>query len=187
MNKIKNNKTFDKYLESNISQIYNTSNQNEINYLKMQSYKKLDFIKYINLDEISPFYFKEYFDNIYIIVDNNKIFLNNISDNSLINNMIKNALLKSGEKVEDIDGIDYIKYYNENKSLLFDINRIKNEISNIINDNWIIYILLIIYIFIIIITFHILYYTINKNIYIIILLIIKILFLVMLWLQFRMN
>lgn len=187
INKIKNNKTFDKYLESNISQIYNTSNINEINYLKMQSYKKLDFIKYINLDEISPFYFKEYFDNIYIILDNNKIFLNNISDNSIINDMIKKSLLKSGEKIEDIDGIDYITYYNENKDLLFNVNTVENEISNIINNNGIIYLLLIIYILIIIIIFHILYLTINKKIYIIVILLMKVLFLIMLWLQLKMG
>lgn len=185
INKIENNKTFDKYLESNISQIYDTSNKNELNYLKMQGYKKLDFVKYLNLNEISPFYFKEYFDNIYIILDDQKIYLNEISDNTRINYLIRIQLLNSGEKIEDIDNIDYIKYYNENKNLLFDLNKIKNEISDKINNNEMIYILLILYILFLLIIFHILYIIINKQIYIITVLIAIIIFLLLFWFKLK--
>lgn len=184
INKIENNKTFDKYLESNISQIYNTSDINQINYLKMQGYEKLDFIKYLNLDEISPFYFKEYFDNIYIILEDQKIFLKDISDNKIINDMIKTSLLESGEEIENID---YIKFYNENKELLFDVNTIKNEISNIMNNDKMIYFMLILYLIIILVICHILYRIINKNMYIAILTIIMLIFLILLWLHLRIN
>ena len=187
INKIENSKTFDEYLGSNISQIYNTNNDNKINYLKKQGYENLDFIKYINLDEISPFYFKEYFDNIYIKLDDNKYYLNDLSNNNRLNEMIKDRLLISGEKIEDIDGIDYIKYYNENKELLFDIKSIKNTISDIIDKNIYIYIYLLIYIILIIIISHILYVTINKRIYSILLLIIIVIYIILLWFKLRMN
>jgi hypothetical protein len=151
----------------------------------MQGYKKLDFVKYLNLDEISPFYFKEYFDNIYIILDDQKIYLNEISDNTRINDLIRTQLLNSGEKIEDIDNIDYIKYYNENKDLLFDLNKIKNEISDKINNNGMIYILLILYILFVLIIFHILYIIINKQIYIITVLIAIIIFLLLFWFKLK--
>ena len=122
---------------------------------------------------------------IYIILDDQKIYLNEISDNTRINDLIRTQLLNSGEKIEDIDNIDYIKYYNENKDLLFDLNKIKNEISDKINNNGMIYILLIIYILFILIIFHILYIIINKQIYIITVLIAIIIFLLLFWFKLK--
>lgn len=57
---------FDDVITNNIASYINSANTAKIVDVKMKAYNKLDFIKYITLDQSSPYYFKYYFNNIYI-------------------------------------------------------------------------------------------------------------------------
>ena len=175
---IENTKTFDKILDTKISEIYNISDENEINYIKKISLEKLDYIKYINLDNISPFYFKEYFDNIYIIINNKKYYLNELKNNDSINEKIR-------EKIKRDDNIDYVKYFLENKDLIFNLEELDNEITKILNSKTNIIINILIYIIFIMILFHYLYISINSISYSYILFIIILIYLFLLWIKLR--
>ena len=163
---VKNEKTFEEQLSINIGNIYNTSNKREIEYIKSQSITNLNFLNYINLNEISPFYFKKYFTNMYINIDNDNIYVKNIKNHYYINSIIKRNLLKSGEKEEIISDINYIEYYNENKDLIFKLKNIKGEIINNINTHYdLVYHIILLFI-ILNIFLHYIYYKTTSNIYI---------------------
>lgn len=184
---VKNEKTFEEKLSINIGNIYNTNNKREIEYIKSKSINNLNFLNYINLNEISPFYFKKYFTNLYIKIGDDIIYIKNIKDTNYINKIIKENLLKSGEKEEDIANIDYIKYYNENKNLIFKLKNIKGKIVNNLNtyNDLIYHIILLLLIFKIIL--HYIYYKSTSNIYIIILLTILIVFGIYIGLKLNSN
>lgn len=184
---VKNEKTFEEKLSINIGNIYNTNNKREIEYIKSKSINNLNFLNYINLNEISPFYFKKYFTNLYIKMGDDIIYIKNIKYTNYINKIIKENLLKSGEKEEDIENIDYIKYYNENKNLIFKLKNIKGKIVNNLNtyNDLIYHIILLLLIFKIIL--HYIYYKSTSNIYIIILLTILIVFGIYIGLKLNSN
>lgn len=184
---VKNEKTFEEKLSINIGNIYNTNNKREIEYIKSKSINNLNFLNYINLNEISPFYFKKYFTNLYIKMGDDIIYIKNIKYTNYINKIIKENLLKSGEKEEDIANIDYIKYYNENKNLIFKLKNIKGKIVNNLNtyNDLIYHIILLLLIFKIIL--HYIYYKSTSNIYIIILLTILIVFGIYIGLKLNSN
>jgi hypothetical protein len=186
-NKYINNKNFDEILSSNIASIYGTSNQREINYIKSQAITNLDYLKYINLNEISPFYFKKYFENIYVIINKSKYYLNDISYKDNINSIIKDNLIKSGETNENIENIDFVEYFKENKDLIFQLKNIKGELIDNLNSNYYIYVNIILALVFIIIFLHILYIKFNSSTYLLILFIIKILLAVSLWIKFSNN
>jgi len=58
-------KSFKDILDSNISSFENEYNTNKINQLRNDAEQNVDVLKYLTLDQFSPFYLK-YFDNIYI-------------------------------------------------------------------------------------------------------------------------
>jgi hypothetical protein len=184
---VKNEKTFEEKLSINIGNIHNTNNKREIEYIKSKSINNLNFLNYINLNEISPFYFKKYFTNLYIKIGDDIIYIKNIKDINYINKIIKENLLKSGEKEEDIANIDYIKYYNENKNLIFKLKNIRGKIVDNLNtyNDLIYHIILLLLILKIIL--HYIYYKSTSNIYIIILLTILIVFGIYIGLKLNSN
>ena len=125
---VKNEKTFEERLSINIGDIHNTNNKIEIEYIKSKLINNLTYLNYINLNEVSPFYFKKYFNNIYIIIDNKIFYIKDIINNDIINKLVKDKLLKSGETEENIDGINYIKFLNDNKNLIFKLKHMKGKI-----------------------------------------------------------
>ena len=172
---LNNDKTFDEILSFNISNIYNISNSLEINNKKKEAYKKLDFVKYITLNELSPYFFKDYFDNMYVILDNNKYYLNELDSYDLINNKIK-------KQIGDKDDINYVQYYLENKNLLFNnTNEIKTPLILNRNTN----LLLIIYIILLIILLHYLYTILNSKNYILLLFILFIMYILLFYIYLR--
>ena len=173
---IKNEKTFDEKLSINIGNIYNTNNKREIEYIKSKSINNLNFLNYVNLNEISPFYFKNYFTDLYIKMNDNKIYIKNIKNTDYINSIIKKNLLKSGEKEENIANINYIKYYIENKNLIFKLKNVKGKIIDNINVYYDLIYHIILLILILKILLHYIYYKSTSNVYIIILLTIIIAF-----------
>lgn len=184
---VKNEKTFEEKLSINIGNIYNTNNKREIEFIKSKSINNLNFLNYINLNEISPFYFKKYFTNLYIKMGDDIIYIKNIKDTNYINKIIKENLLKSGEKEEDIANIDYIKYYNENKNLIFKLKNIKGKIVDNLNTyNDIIYHIILL-LLILKIILHYIYYKSTSNIYIVILLTILIVFGIYIGLKLNSN
>ena len=56
---------FDDIIENNIASYINSSNTAKIVDIKIKDYDRLDFLKYITFDRISPYYFKSYFKNVY--------------------------------------------------------------------------------------------------------------------------
>lgn len=184
---VKNEKTFEEKLSINIGNIHNTNNKREIEYIKSKSINNLNFLNYINLNEISPFYFKKYFTNLYIKIGDDIIYIKNIKDINYINKIIKENLLKSGEKEEDIANIDYIKYYNENKNLIFKLKNIRGKIVDNLNtyNDLIYHIILLLLILKIIL--HYIYYKSTSYIYIIILLTILIVFGIYIGLKLNSN
>ena len=71
-------KKFDDIIANNIASYNNISDTRKIIQIKNNNYNRLDFIKYITLDQTSPHYFKKYFKKIYINVRNNNILKDNI-------------------------------------------------------------------------------------------------------------
>lgn len=65
--KFNRNETLDKIIENNIATYENIDNVAKIKNIKEKSYKELDFVRYVVLDRMSPYYLK-YFDNVYIIL-----------------------------------------------------------------------------------------------------------------------
>tara|TARA_B100001540_G_C15811005_1_gene644523 strand:- start:785 stop:1858 length:1074 start_codon:yes stop_codon:yes gene_type:complete len=160
---IKNSKTLDKLLEENIAKIHYTSNEIEIEYIKSKAIGKKDYLKYISLDSISPFYFGEYFENQYIIISNKKYYIKDLLDNSTA---INQEIGKNLNTTIIIPDNNYIKYYHKNKSLLFNINtNFKTEFENIINRNIYIILIFILYFIFLVIFCHILYSSINNILY----------------------
>ena len=184
---VKNEKTFEEKLSINIGNIHRTNNKREIEYIKSKSIKNLNYLNYINLNEISPFYFKKYFTNIYIKINDDIIYINNINNTDYINSIIKKKLLESGEKEENIVDINYIKYYDKNKNLIFKLKNITGEIINNINVyNDLIYHIILLFI-ILKLLLHYVYYKSTSNMYIIILLIILIVFSIYIWIKLNNN
>ena len=173
---VKNEKTFEEKLSVNIGNIHNTSNKREIEYIKSKSINNLNFLNYINLNEISPFYFKKYFTNLYIKMGGDIIYIKNIINTDYINSIIKEKLLKSGEKEENIANINYLKYYTENKNLIFKLKNIKGKIVDNISVYYDLIYHIILLILILNIILHYIYYKSTSNIYIIILFAILIVF-----------
>tara|TARA_B100001540_G_C15816611_1_gene647877 strand:- start:8641 stop:9732 length:1092 start_codon:yes stop_codon:yes gene_type:complete len=181
-----NNKRLIDQLESNISKIEDISDETKINFILNESINKLDYLKYINLDELSPYFYKEYFDNMYIIYNNNKIDIKELKNNKKkeINNIIEKKLIDNNIEIEG-KGFDYINYFIENKDILFKMVDVDDKTKNTLNNNYNIIILIIIYIIIFILISHYILIKINKNIYILILLLITIIYLLLLWIKLR--
>lgn len=173
---VKNEKTFDEKLSINIGNIYSTNNKREIEYIKSKSINNLNFLNYVNLNEISPFYFKKYFTNLYIKMNDETIYIKNIKDTDYINSIIKRNLLESGEKEENIADINYIKYYTENKNLIFKLKNVKGKIIDNMNIYYDLIYHIILLVLILKILLHYIYYKSTSNVYIIILLTIIIVF-----------
>ena len=168
-----NKNTFDNIIKSNISYIYNISNELEIKYISDNAYKKRDFLKFINLDNTSPYYFQEYFDDIYTINNKNKIYLKDIVNNEYKKKSINDKIniLLGDEKI-----IDPINYFNNNKDILFNnINLEDEEIVNIIKKYSHIIIHLLLYIILLMLILHYIYILINNTLYSIIIFIILLL------------
>lgn len=160
---IKNTKILDKILEENIAKIHYTSNETEIEYIKSKAISNNDYLKYISLDSISPFYFREYFENQYIIINDKKYYIENISNNPSI---IDEKIGKSLKTPISIPNNNYTNYYNKNKSLLFNVNtNFKTEFEDIINRNIYIILIFILYFIFLVIFCHILYSSVNNILY----------------------
>lgn len=175
-----NKNTFDNIIKSNISYIYNISNELEIKYISDNAYKKRDFLKFINLDNTSPYYFQEYFDDIYIINNKNKIYLKDIVNNEYEKKSINDKIniLLGDKKI-----IDPINYFNNNKDILLNnINLEDEEIVNIIKKYSHIIIHLLLYIILLMLILHYIYILINNTLYSIIIFILLLLYLILLWL-----
>jgi hypothetical protein len=181
-----NNKRLVEQLELNIGKIRNISDEIKINYIKEESLEELDYLKYINFDEISPYFYKEYFDNMYIIYNNDKIYIKELKNNKKkeINNIIEEKLIDNNIEIEG-KGFDYIEYFIENKNILFNMVDVEDEIKEKLDNNINIVILIIIYIILFIILSHYLLQIINSNIYIIILGIIIIIYILLIWIKLK--
>ncbi len=139
--------TFDQIAERNIASYENLSNTSKIKLIKKEAYKNCDILKYFVFDKYSPYYLK-YFDNMYIRIlgrPNENLYLTDehareeaiTSENTdagktdaantnpgnperiyqKINNEIKSNLQNINVKVNNDD---YIKYFLENKDVLFE-------------------------------------------------------------------
>ena len=142
--------------------------------------KKRDFLKFINLDNTSPYYFQEYFDDIYTINDKNKIYLTDLVNNEYKKKSINDKIniLLGDEKI-----IDPINYFNNNKDILFNNTNLEDEeIVNIIKNYAHIIIHLLLYIILFMLILHYIYILINNTLYSIIIFIILLLYLILLWL-----
>jgi|UniRef100_A0A6C0JU49 hypothetical protein len=163
---IKNTKILDKILEENIAKIHYTSNEIEIEYIKSKAISNKDYLKYISLDSISPFYFREYFENQYIIISDKTYYIKDLLDNpSIINEKIGKSLNTS----ISIPNNNFINYYDKNKSLLFNVNtNFKTEFEDIINRNIYIILIFILYFIFLVIFCHILYSSVNNILYLLV-------------------
>lgn len=168
---VKNEKTFEERLSINIGDIHNTNNKIEIEYIKSKLINNLTYLNYINLNEVSPFYFKKYFNNIYIIIDNKIFYIKDIINNDIINKLVKDKLLKSGETEENIDGINYIKFLNDNKNLIFKLKHMKGKIIDNIELHYDLIYNIIVFLLILLTFLHSIYHKTSSNIYVVILLI----------------
>ena len=168
--KIKNDKTLEEILQENIAKIHYISNEIEIEYIKSSAKSNKDYLKYISLNSISPYYFTKYFDKQYIIINENKYYLQNLlKENNIVNEKIKESLNISGENIK-IEDNNYIGYYNNNKKLLLNENiKFKNEFEDIINKNIYIILLCILYIIYLLLFGHIIYLSVNNSLYLLIL------------------
>jgi len=161
---IKNTKSLDKVLEENIAKIHYTSNEIEIEYIKSNAISNNDYLKYISLDSISPFYFREYFENEYIMISNKQYYIEELLDNpDVINEKIGKSLKNTSISIPNNN---YINYYDKNKSLLFNVNtNFKTEFEDIINRNIYIILIFILYFIFLVIFCHILYSSVNNILY----------------------
>lgn len=186
---IENIVTLDKFIENNIASYYNIYNSYEIKNIKTISYNDLDFLKYITLDSLSVFYFKNYFDNIYIKLPdtNNQIYLDKLYNNknknktdTINNELYDNINFLIHKKINNhnkdlnikinIPNDDYIKYILDNKNII--LNDKNNTFFSILQNklkyytnfiyNYLIYFILIFFIF-----SHYLFISINDTTYII--------------------
>jgi hypothetical protein len=191
----KNTMTFNDILENNISNYHRIVNTNEIKYKKRLAIERLDILKYMILNEDSFLYFKEYFANIYIIINKKKYYLKELKSNQEINNKIERRLIENTKDYEDDDSLstklilngdkDYIRYLEDNKDIILNKTYTRDnnfkEINNIIEElkiNNIIYIIIISIVGLIL--SHILYKKINDIRYILVLIGIVIVYLVIL-------
>lgn len=81
-----NPKILDEIIENNISSYENESNVTKVQFLKLKYYEELDFVKYLVLDKLSPYYLK-YFDNIYIRFPDDSTNQFDISENIYLTEM----------------------------------------------------------------------------------------------------
>ena len=180
-NMAKNEKTFDEQLSLNIGNIHQINNNRQIEYIKDKAKKNLNFLKYINLNEISPFYFKDYFKNIYVIIENERYYINNKTNTYSLNLIIRDKLITSGEKEGDIENIDFIKFFIENNDLIFKLINIKGDIIDNIDMIYDLFYSIIILIIILLLFLHFLYYEISSNSYVIILLVLFVILSIYIW------
>lgn len=175
--------TLDEIIEGNIVNIEDKNNEIFIKNIKNKSYNNNDILKYITLNNSSPYYFNNYFDNIYITFDGeNKIYLkdlykNNRDDNKSsiynnLNNYINERFINGFNKIViNIEDKDYIKYLIENIQILDD-NK-DNELNDLMklidtfNISLLLYIIVISYIILIIFHFAYIYFQEKYQIYII--------------------
>jgi len=180
---LRNTKTFTQELEYNIASYENLSNTSKIISMKINAFETLDFLKYMVLDRLSPYYYK-YFDNIYVKMPGNgggdKIYIDNIYKNKTykatqkidaaykkINELIKNKLSKN--TIINVPDNDFIKYFIDNKNIILNpyenhkyFVNVKQTIDSHTNYLYI-YIVLIIFLFMFF--SHVLYLYLNSYIY----------------------
>lgn len=80
-------KTLDDVIENNISSYENISNTSKINQIKITSYDRLDFVKYLTLNRLSNYHLK-YFDNIYLRIPGRSHRLNDIDENVYLKDIV---------------------------------------------------------------------------------------------------
>lgn len=111
--KLPSNETIDTVIEHNIGILENINNIAKIRIIKKKAYDSLDFVKYLVLDSVSPYYIK-YFDNMYIsLPDTINIYLKDIHDNrnsSLDQTHIDSILKGINEKIIDSNAYENFTY-----------------------------------------------------------------------------
>lgn len=132
--KMPSEEPLDTVIEHNIGIFENINNIAKIRIIKEKAYNNLDFVKYLVLDYMSPYYLK-YFDNVYIRLPeySTNIYLQDILKNkqSTVDYAHINSLLQGiNENIVATDGA----YDNYTYKTIYDM--IKNEYpSNTIDDN----------------------------------------------------
>lgn len=179
-------KTLNDIIKKNISNIYKTHSDLEIDLIKQKSIDNKDIAKFLILEN------KDFIENIYIMIDNdNIVYVKNINKYSYIYDKIfddENVdSLKKDENFEYNNEIDYITYFNENKYILLtsNFNTENNEIENILKNNTYILITLLIVIVIFINISHYLFKKINNSLYGLILFIIILIYILFIWLKLK--
>ena len=121
----------------------------------------------------------------YVIINDIKYYVNDIKNRDNLNSTIKTKLINSGEIESNIENIDYVKYFNENKDLIFKLNNIKGDIIDNIDMKYDLFYSTIIALILFMILIHYLYYKITSNLYVITLLILLVI--LSIYMRFTLN
>lgn len=128
--KLNENKlTFEEILQSNIAACENLANTSKIIQVKNNVYENLDFIKYMVLDKVSPFYWK-YFDNPYIRLPREQTKQYDTSENIYLNEIY----LKRNSYI-DYDNVS-IQFSNIQELIKDNTNDIYTRIYQKINNDY---------------------------------------------------
>lgn len=140
---MKNNSTFDKQLENNISIINNTAKLSDMRMIKNTAYNSLDFLKYFMLNKSSR-YNLEFFNNIYILIKGKdyyeKFYINDYDNDNIVYRKLNTLIYKIIEK-KNVLKEDIFSKIEENKNFtsfnVYNINQYIDFIDNIEDKNYI--------------------------------------------------
>lgn len=124
--KFNKNDTLDTIIEKNIGNYENIINLSKIRNIKKEAYQNLDFVKYLVLDKMSPYYLK-YFDNVYIRLPENATNVFSNSENTYLKDLYVN-------RVFSIDYIDLKKQINSINTKIDEQKAYTNNVYQVIYD-----------------------------------------------------
>lgn len=116
----------DKIIEKNIGNFENIVNISKIKNIKKEAYENLDFVKYLVLDKMSPYYLK-YFDNVYVRLPENSTNMFSNSENTYLKDLYTNRMLS-------IDYIDLKNKINSINTKIEEQNAYTNNVYKVIYD-----------------------------------------------------
>lgn len=133
--------TLDKIIENNIGSYENLSSVSKIRNIKLQAYKRLDFVKYLVLNPTSPFFLK-YFNNIYARLPDTSTYQYDVSENIYLNylfskdidiELIKIVFIKMQSLLEQNTEQYYKEIYKEVSDFLEITSDTKEYVNSIRN------------------------------------------------------